>query len=42
MTRSRKSSVSPLLDDFGETIKDKLELSCSVSSIYYFINKKGR
>ncbi|WP_347251234.1 hypothetical protein P8F76_13605 (plasmid) [Enterococcus faecalis] len=34
--KKRKSSVSPLLDGFEEMIKDKLELSCSASSIYYF------
>ncbi|MBF0825857.1 IS21 family transposase [Enterococcus faecalis] len=39
--KKRKSSVSPLLDGFEEMIKDKLELSCSASSIYYFIKKKG-
>lgn len=39
--KKRKSSVSPLLDGFEEMIKDKMELSCSASSIYYFIKKKG-
>lgn len=35
--RKRQSSVSPLLCGFEEIIRDKLELSCSASSIYYFI-----
>lgn len=39
--KKRKSSVSPLLDGFEEMIRDKMELSCSASSIYYFIKKKG-
>lgn len=39
--RERKTSVSPLLSGFEEIIRDKLELSCSASSIYYFIKKKG-
>ncbi|EOV3185284.1 IS21 family transposase [Enterococcus faecalis] len=39
--KKRKSFVSPLLDGFEEMIKDKMELSCSASSIYYFIKKKG-
>lgn len=39
--KKRKSSVSPLLDGFEEMIKNKMELSCSASSIYYFIKKKG-
>ncbi|KAJ86936.1 hypothetical protein [Enterococcus faecalis] len=38
--KKRKSSVSPLLDGFEEMIKNKLELSYSASSIYYFIKKK--
>lgn len=39
--RERQSFVSPLLFGFEEIIRDKLELSCSASSIYYFIKKKG-
>ena len=39
--KKRKSSVSPLLGGFEEMIKEKMELSCSASSIYYFIKKKG-
>ena len=35
--KKRKSSSSPLLSGFEEIIRDKLELSCSASSIYYFI-----
>ncbi len=37
--KKRKSSSSPLLSGFEEIIRDKLELSCSASSIYYFIKK---
>ena len=33
--KKRKSSSSPLLSGFEEIIRDKLELSCSASSIYY-------
>lgn len=39
--KERKSSVSHLLCGFEEIIRDKLELSCSAASIYYFIKKKG-
>ena len=39
--KKRKSSSSPLLSGFEEIIRDKLELSCSASSIYYFIKKLG-
>lgn len=39
--KKRKSSSSPLLSGFEEIIRDKLELSCSASSIYYFIKKMG-
>lgn len=39
--KKRKPSNSPLLSGFEEIIRDKLELSCSASSIYYFIKKMG-
>ena len=38
--KKRKSSSSPLLSGFEEIIRDKLELSCSASSIYYTLLKK--
>lgn len=39
--KKRQSSAPLLLSGFEEIIKDKMELSCSASSIYYFIKKKG-
>lgn len=39
--RERKTSVPSLLCGFEEIIRDKMELSCSASAIYYFIKKKG-
>ncbi|MBU5365173.1 IS21 family transposase, partial [Enterococcus devriesei] len=39
--KKRKLSNSPLLSGFEEIIRDKLELNCSASSIYYFIKKMG-
>lgn len=39
--RERRPAVPPLLLGFEEIIRDKLELNCSASSIYYFIEKKG-
>lgn len=38
--QKRQSSAPLLLSGFEEIIKDKMELSCSASSIYYFIKKK--
>lgn len=39
--KKRQSSAPLLLRGFEEIIKDKMELGCSASSIYYFIKKKG-
>ncbi len=39
--RERRTTVPSLLLGFEEIIRDKLELNCSASSIYYFIEKKG-
>lgn len=39
--RERRTTVPPLLLGFEEIIRDKLELNCSASSIYYFIEKRG-
>jgi len=39
--KERRPSAPSLLCGFEEIIKDKLELNCSASAIYYFIEKKG-
>ncbi|EAC4365899.1 transposase, partial [Listeria monocytogenes] len=39
--RKRRTTAPSLLLGFEEIIRDKLELNCSASSIYYFIEKKG-
>lgn len=39
--KKRQSTIPPLLSGFEEIIKDKMELNCSASSIFYFIKKKG-
>lgn len=39
--RKRRTTVPSLLLGLEEIIRDKLELNCSASSIYYFIEKKG-
>ncbi|EJF48086.1 transposase IS712A [Enterococcus sp. C1] len=39
--KKRQSAIPPLLSGFEEIIKDKMELNCSASSIFYFIKKKA-